>query len=83
MGLLRFLGLGGARPERGREPESETVRRIASQLERLEPEQAQYLATFAYVLARLAHADVDIDSSETAAMEAAIRDIANLSEEFL
>lgn len=80
MGLLRFLGLGGARAEADREPESETVRRIASQLERLPPEQAQYLATFAYVLARLAHADLDIDSRETSTMEAAVRDIAHLSD---
>ena len=80
MGLLRFLGLGGGRAEPDREPESETVRRIAAQLERLPADQAQYLATFAYVLARVAHADLDIHASETATMESAVREIAKLSD---
>jgi len=80
MGLLRFLGLGGSRAPLEREPESETVRRIAAQLERLPPAEAQYLATFAYVLARIAHADLDIDARETTAMEKAVREIAHLSD---
>jgi len=79
MSLLRFLGLGGAREARDVR-ESETVHRIASQLDRLEPEQAKYLATFAYVLARIANADLAIDETETAEMERAVRDIAGLSE---
>ncbi len=83
MGLLRFLGLGGggaagARP--GRESDSDTVRRIASQLERIDPEQARYLATFAYVLARIANADLRIDAEETAEMERAVQGLAHLSE---
>ena len=41
-----------------RDGDSESVRRIATQLERLEPEAARYLAAFAYVLARVAHAVV-------------------------
>ena len=61
MSLLRFLGLSGevkAPPdERG---ETETVQRIAAQLERLPAEQAKHLASFAYVLARLAHADLEV-----------------------
>ena len=80
MGLLRFLGIGAERTPASREPESETVRRIASQLDRLPRQQAQYLATFAYVLARLAHADLEIDPAETAAMERAVRELAELSD---
>lgn len=80
MGLKRFLGLGGAGDGGKREPEGDTVRRIASELARLPPEQAQYLATFAYVLARVAHADLDIDDRETAAMETAVGEIAQLSD---
>ncbi|MEM7409056.1 MAG: TerB family tellurite resistance protein [Myxococcota bacterium] len=78
MGLLRFLGIGGSR-ERRDERESDTVRRIASQLERLDPEQAKYLAAFAYVLARIANADLRIEESETEAMEETVQRIANLS----
>ena len=76
MSLLRFLGLAGQKEER----ETDTVHRIASQLERLDPEQAKFLASFAYVMARIAHADLHIDESETSEMERAIRDIAKLTE---
>lgn len=79
MGLLRFLGLGRAGGGT-REPDGDTVRRIARELERLPSEQAQYLAAFAYVLARVAHADLDIDARETAAMEEAVGEIAQLSD---
>lgn len=79
MSLLRFLGIGG--PERDEtNGETETVRRIAAQLERLDPGKAKYLAAFAYVLARVAHADLDIDESETAEMQRAIRELAHLSD---
>jgi uncharacterized tellurite resistance protein B-like protein len=67
MSLFSFLGLG--RPSGGAETETEAVRRIASALERLEPEAARYLARFAYVLGRVARADLDVSSEETAAME--------------
>ena len=79
MSLLRFLGLGGSSAESERQ-ESQTVRRIADQLDQLPPEQAKYLASFAYVLARVAHADLEIDTSELAEMERIVRTIAHLSE---
>jgi uncharacterized tellurite resistance protein B-like protein len=78
MSLLRFLGVGGA--SRDATGETETVRRIAARLERLEPAQAKYLAAFAYVLARVANADLRIEESETAAMEEIVRETAGLSE---
>ena len=79
MSLLRFLGLGD-RANAKDESESETVRRIAGELERLEPAQAKYLAAFAYVLARIAHADLRIAAEETAEMERAVHRIAGLSD---
>jgi uncharacterized tellurite resistance protein B-like protein len=75
MSLLRFLGLGRTRSD---ERESDTIRRIAGELEHLPPDQAKYLATFAYVLARIANADLSIDSSETAEMERIVHEIAGL-----
>jgi len=78
LSLLRFLGLGGERDTSARD--TETVRRIAHQLEGIEPEKAKYLAAFAYVLARLAHADLKIDAAETAEMERIVKQIAHLSE---
>lgn len=78
MSLLRFLGLGSDAPPRERD--SETVHRIAAQLERLEPDQARFLAAFSYVLARVAHADLQIDESESREMERIVRELASLSE---
>jgi uncharacterized tellurite resistance protein B-like protein len=78
MSLLRFLGLGPASREAA--GETETVRRIAARLERLEPAEAKYLAAFAYVLARLANADLRIEERETQAMEAVVRATAGLSD---
>lgn len=77
MSLLRFLGLGG---EKAEADEPETVRRIAAQLDELPSEQARYLATFSFVLARIAHADLTIDDSEIAEMERIVRELADLSE---
>jgi uncharacterized tellurite resistance protein B-like protein len=79
MSLLRFLGLD--RPQEQPEKETETVRRIAAQLERLDPDQARYLASFAYVLARVAHADLRIVESETEEMQRIVVSLASLSEE--
>jgi len=75
--LKRFLGLGD---ERGSDAgDTATVRRIAAELDRLPPEKARYLAGFAYVLARVAHADLDIDDDETAEMERIATQLASLS----
>ena len=78
MSLLRFLGLSRAQGAE-EDAETETVRRIAGQLERLPPEQARFLAGFAYVLARVAHADLEIGADEVAEMEQIVRDIAHLT----
>src|SRR6266403_1674424 len=73
MSLLRFLGLGRSGSD---DRESDTIRRIAGELEHLPAEQAKYLAAFAYVLARIANADLSI---ETAEMERIVHRIAGLS----
>jgi uncharacterized tellurite resistance protein B-like protein len=78
--ILRFLGLDKTPQHRKDRGDSETVRRIAAQLERLDPGEAKYLAGFAYVLARVANADLDFDASESAEMERIIATIAHLSE---
>ncbi len=81
MSLLRFLGLGGDRDGSRSQADSRTVHRIASQLERLEPEKARFLAAFAYVLARVANADLQVDADETAEMESQVRELAGLGPE--
>ena len=56
-------------PTPGSAAETATARRIAARLEALPPEEARYLACFAYVMSRAAHADLDVSDAETAVME--------------
>ena len=79
--LKKFLGLGDASRETrgGGDGDTATVRRIASELDRLPLQTAKYLAAFAYVLARVAHADLDIDAAETLEMERIATSVASLS----
>jgi uncharacterized tellurite resistance protein B-like protein len=44
--------------------DTETVRRIVAELDRLEPARARYLAAFAYVLSRVAGADLEVSEAE-------------------
>jgi uncharacterized tellurite resistance protein B-like protein len=76
--LARLLGLP---PPPAESRDTETVRRIARELERLPPDEARRLAAFAYVLARVANADLRITETETDRMLALVREHAGLSEE--
>jgi hypothetical protein len=67
MSLLRFLGLGNAKDTSTSDTAS--VRRIVDALERMEPDAARRLARFAYVLGRVARADLAVTADETQAME--------------
>jgi uncharacterized tellurite resistance protein B-like protein len=84
MVMRRFLGLGSdADPGRAaapEAPETETVRRIVSELGQVEPERRRFLAGFAYVLSRAAHADLDISEEETRLMERIVVDVGKLPE---
>lgn len=76
--LRRLLGLPRTGPDgspvirpttAGIDAETETVRRIVGELEALPADRARFLAGFAYVLARAAHADLHISDEESRAME--------------
>jgi len=60
--------------------DTETVRRIVGELEALDEDVARYLAAFAYVLGRVAHADLDISTEETRKMEKIVHDLGHLPE---
>lgn len=62
-------------------PETETVRKIVQALDRLEPERARYIAAFAYLLSRVAHADQHISPEETQEMERIVMERGGLPEE--
>jgi uncharacterized tellurite resistance protein B-like protein len=79
--LRRFLGLDDARRPAATpsdESETATVRRIVRELDQVEPELRRYLAGFAYVLSRAAHADLSITEAETQLMERIVTDIGGL-----
>jgi uncharacterized tellurite resistance protein B-like protein len=61
--------------------DTETVRRIMRRLEELPAERARYVGAFAYVLSRVAHADLEFSAPETAAMEKVMREHAKLPED--
>lgn len=48
--------------------ETDTVRAIVRRLDALPPERARYVAAFAYILARVAHADLAVSAAETERM---------------
>lgn len=56
-------------PLPGSSAETATARRIVARLEALPPDEARFLACFAYVMSRAAAADFDISDEETALME--------------
>lgn len=73
--LSKLFGLtagGGARDDSA--AETATVRRIVERLEALPADRARYVAAFAYVLSRVAHADLDITAEETERMEELVRE---------
>ncbi len=80
MSIRHFLGLS---PEE-RSPagaETATVRKIVAALDRLPAERARFIAAFAYILSRVARADLLISDVETAAMEKIVADTGGLGEE--
>ena len=87
MSLLDWLGLSppersrAAGPSRPGAGDTDTVRRIVSELERLDPPRARFLAAFAYVLSRVAAADLHITEEETTAMVDIVRRLGHLPEE--
>ena len=69
MQLIRDLfGLSGPEQEHS-ETTSDSIQEITKKLVRLPPEKACHIAAFAYLLGRVAHADLEITSEETMAME--------------
>ena len=60
--------------------ETESIRRISTQIEKLPIEERRFIAGFAYVLARVAHADLDVSDGELAFMERAVVEVGHLTE---
>ena len=54
------------------ESQSAPLREMLDALDHLEPERARYLSAFAYLLGRVARADLEVSAKETHAMEALV-----------
>jgi uncharacterized tellurite resistance protein B-like protein len=84
---MRILELFGWRGDRTAEAQAasladtETVRKIAAALDRLDFDLARYVAAFAYILSRVARADLTISDEELREMERLVQEKGGLPEE--
>lgn len=78
MSILRYLGLESHAPAPSADTDS--VRRIIASMDQLEPERARYIAAFAFILGRVAYADLEISAEETRAMERLVMERGGLPE---
>ena len=80
MSFLKSLGFGaeGGSSDPG---DTATVRKIVAELETMDADKARYVAAFAYILGRVAHADLDISKAETRKMEEVVGKLGHLPEE--
>ena len=60
--------------------DTETVRRIVRELDKLDPSRARFLAAFAYVLSRVAGADLNVSETETTKMVELLQRFGHLTE---
>jgi uncharacterized tellurite resistance protein B-like protein len=67
--IRTWLGLGAADTT-----EFAPLRETLDALDHLEPDRARFLAAFAYLLGRVAHADQVVSADETRAMEGLVRE---------
>lgn len=84
MGILDMFGWGSERKgetRRASSADTETVRKISAALDRLDPDRARFIAAFAYILSRVARADLEISETETRAMERIVQEKGGLPEE--
>ena len=75
--IRAWLGIDSTEQQQEIAPLRETL----DALDQLEPDRARYLAAFAYLLGRVAHADRHVSAEETTAMEALVREQGQLSQE--
>jgi uncharacterized tellurite resistance protein B-like protein len=74
--ILRKLGVDVDVDDSGG---SEALETIADALEQMEPSEARYIAAFAYLLSRVAHADHEVSDAERASMQTVLGQRAGLT----
>jgi len=78
MSIRRFFGLDS---KASTSAETQTVRRIVASLDAMDPDRARWIASFAFLLCRVARAELVISDEEAAAMERILRERGGLTEE--
>ena len=82
MDILALFGIKQSQaPEETHDSAAGTIRKISDSLDKMEPAEAKYIASFAYVLGRIAHADLNISDEEVSEMERIVQGLGNLAEE--
>lgn len=76
MSILELLGLKPRSDDRNSE-DTAAVRRIVAELDALPADRARWIAAFAYILSRIAHADLDVSEVESLEM---VRQVATVGE---
>ena len=79
MSILDLLRLGSQKGGQS-SADTDTVRKITESLDQLEPSRARYVAAFAYLLSRVARADLKISPEEIRMMERIVTEIGGLPE---
>ncbi|MFQ5698784.1 MAG: TerB family tellurite resistance protein [Myxococcota bacterium] len=77
--IRSLLGLDSDPVRTQDDADTATVRRIARELDRMDPDEARSLAAFAYVLARVANADLDVREEEVREMERIVAETGGLT----
>ena len=83
MSLFKYLGLDSSASQTVTTPtatEADTMSRIAAKLDTLHEKKANYVAAFAYILGRVAHADSVFSEAETSKMQEIVQDLGHLPE---
>lgn len=76
MRILELLGLAAAETEA--KPRTAAVRHIVEELGSLEPARAHFLAAFAFLLGRVAYADLEVSADERRTMERIVAEYGGL-----
>jgi uncharacterized tellurite resistance protein B-like protein len=79
MSILHWLGVKPK--ESASASEKDVLGRVSAALDGLPPERARFLAVFAFVLSRVAYADLEISEAETRQMERILQEYGGLPAE--
>ena len=81
MDIFTLFALKNKQTPTDNPPSDDMVRKISDTLDQLSEKEAKWIASFAYILGRVAHADLEISAEETRRMEHILQESGSLLEE--